>query len=352
MLISYFLLPVVEMRVQTFFSLLSSVALTFSSPLENFPITARQGAAAKSASTVTEIWNFPVGTWVENLTVRSNGQILCTLLNTPEVYQVDPTLKTPATLVYKFSDYLGCLGITELGNDIFYLVVGNLSLATISTTPGSYSIWKLDMNGYKPGRNPPSVSKVADFLESQFFNGITSFNDHILIADSDAGALFTLNVITGATDEAILDPLMAPTPTGEVAGINGVKTRNGDLFFTNTDQTLFAEESINAQGDSTARAMTVTSGLTAADDFQFDLLGNQFFAGNDELRFRSVDGGAVRVLSNSGLLNGSTAVEFGRLKSDSNSAYVSTNGGATQFETHTFTQPGRIVRVDVGRAEY
>ena len=343
------------MRIQTFFSLFSSISLAISSPLAHSSITARQDAAAKSPATVTDIWDFSPGTWVENLAVRSNGQILATLFNTPEVYQVDPTKKNPATLVHKFPDYLACLGITELQQDIFYIVVGNFSTVTITTTPGSYSIWKLDMNGYSPGGAAPSATKVADFPKSQFFDGLTSLSPSsniLLIADSRAGALFTLNVATGAHGEAITDPLMAPTATGEGIGINGVKTRNGKLHFTNTDQALFAKEAINAQGDSTAVATTVVSDLTAVDDFQFDASGNQFFAGNNELRYRAAGGGAVKVVSNSSLLQGSTAVEFGRLASDQNSVYVSTNGGALQFETKVFTTPGRIVRVDVGAAGY
>ena len=45
-------------------------------------------------------------------------------------------------------------------------------------------------------------------------------------------------------------------------------------------------------------------------------------------------------------------MEFGRLAENWNSAYVSTNGGATQSEIYDFTMPGGIVKVDAGAAGY
>ena len=301
--------------------------------------------------TVTDVWNFSPGTWVENLAVRSNGQILVTLASTPEIYQVDPTLKQPATLVHAFPGYLACLGITELQQDLFYVITGNFSTVTITTGPGSYSVWELDMRGYSPlgGTPTPSVTKVADFPDSIFFNGITSANqDILLIADSRAGAVVSLNVANKAMGK-ITDPLMAGTATGEDVGVNGVKTCQGTLYFTNTDQGLYAEIPLNYAGTaSTAAGKVVLSNLPSPDDFQFDPAGDTYFAGNNELRSRAAVDGAVALVSNSSLLVGSTALEFGRLPDDRDSVYVTTNGGIGQYETKVFTTPGRVVRVSVG----
>ncbi|KAM0803135.1 hypothetical protein BDR22DRAFT_802064 [Usnea florida] len=307
--------------------------------------------ASSPHPTVTDIWNFSPGTWVENLAVRSNGQILVTLASAPEIYQVDPTLKQPATLVHTFPGYLACLGITELQQDVFYVITGNFSTVTITTGPGSYSVWKLDMRGYSTygGALTPSVTKIADFPKSVFFNGVTSANQEILlIADSRASAVVTLNLANKAIGK-ITDPLMAGLATGEEVGVNGVKTRQGTLYFTNSDQGLFAEIPLNYAGTaSTAAAKTVSSNLPSPDDFQFDPAGDTYFAGNNELRSRATVNGAVTTVSNSSLLVGSTAVEFGRLTNDLDSVYVTTNGGAGQYETHVFTTPGRVVKVSLG----
>ena len=307
--------------------------------------------ASRTPPTVTDIWDFSPGTWVENLAVRSNGQILVTLASTPEIYQVDPTLEQPATLVHAFPGYLACLGITELQQDLFYVITGNFSAVTSTTGPGSYSVWELDMTGYSPtsGAPTPSATKVADFPDSIFFNGMTSANqDILLIADSRAGAVVSLNVANKATGN-ITDPLMTGNATGEDLGVNGVKTRQGTLYFTNTDQALYAEMPLNSAGTaSTAAGKVVLSNLPSLDDFQFDPAGDTYFAGNNELRSRAADDGAVATVSNSSLLVGSTAVEFGRLSDDQDSVYVTTNGGTEQYETSVFTTPGRVVKVSVG----
>ncbi|CAM6129036.1 unnamed protein product [Calypogeia fissa] len=68
------------------------------------------------------VYEFPNITWVENLAIRSNGEILITLAE-PNLYLVNTTAKS-ATLVYTFPHVLNLGGITELDHDIFYLAAG------------------------------------------------------------------------------------------------------------------------------------------------------------------------------------------------------------------------------------
>lgn len=333
-----------------------SIIIAFTSSALASPVSQHAARAATSPATVTSIHEFTPGTWVENLAVRANGQILATLLNTPQVYQVDPNPASahPVTLVHTFPSYLGCLGITELRPDVFYVVVGNFSLAALATTPGSYSVWELNMAGFAAGGSTAAATKIADFPQSVFLNGITSLQpagNTLLIADSGAGAVYSLNVDTGAVRKVIADPLMAPTAGANPAtGINGVKVRGQTLYFSNTDQTLLGKVALNADGSAAGAATAVVRNATGADDFQLDTLGNLFIAGDSELRFHGVQegaGGPPDVVSTSSLLAGSTAVEFGRLPTDLASVYVSTNGGQAQYFTKVFTDPGKIVKVDV-----
>ena len=336
-------------------SFIGLLSLAISSPISSHAIR-----AAQSSPTLTSIHNFTPGTWVENLAVRANGQILATLLTTPEVYQVDPNPSAahPLTLVHTFPDYLGCVGITELGNDIFYVVTGNFSISTAASTPGSYSVWKLNMAGFTAGGSPAAATKVADFPQSNNLNGMTPLGngdeDTLLIADAGAGAVWSLNVHTGAVKKAITDPLMAPTSGATPPiGINGVKVRDQSLYFTNTDQGLVGKVNLNADGEATGPAVTVVENATSADDFQFDSRGDLFMAGDDELRFRGGLNGsssAPVVVTNSSLVVGSTAVAFGRLPGDLGSLYVTTNGGTAQYVSGQLTNPGRIVKVDVSAA--
>ena len=343
------------MRLQAL-SLLSTfigiTSLTIASPVNHHAIR-----AVPSPPTVTSIYNFPPGTWVENIAVRANGQILATLINTPQVYQVDPNPSAahPATLVHTFPAYLSCTGITELGNDIFYVITGNFSLQTFATTPGSFSVWKLNLAGFTTGGAPAAATKIADFPESIFLNGMTALQpsggDTLLVADSSAGVVYSLNVNTGAVVKIITDPLIAPTAGANPAlGVNGVKIRNQNLYFSNTDQALLGKIALNTDGSAKGPGTVVVRNVPSTDDFQFDLLGNIFIAGNNELRFHGIlesSSGPPDVVSNSSLLAGSTSVQFGRLPTDLASVYVGTNGGEAQFVSKQFTNPGKIVRADV-----
>lgn len=319
-------------------------AVSFARPANSAPaqlpssIIPRNVARSISAS-VHDIYDFGKGTWVENLAVRSNGQILVTLLTAPEVHQVDPVQKS-ATLVHTFPSALGCIGITELGSDIFYVAVGNLSTKTFTAPTGTFSVWKIDMN-----QNPATVSKVADFPQVNSFNGMTPHNGLLLIADSGAGAVWSLNVNNGQTMKVIADPLMAPTASPPT-GVNGIKVRNNFLYFTNSNQAIWAKIPINGDGTPAGSSTIEIPNFTATDDFQFDYIGDPVFAGNNKLRARSVLGGAVVPVSTDALLSGSTACKFGRTWSDWPSLYVSTNGGIAGYVSGTFTQPGRVVRVD------
>lgn len=63
---------------------------------------------------VRTVFEFPKGTYVENLAVRANGQVLVTPLTEPNLLLIDPQRRgTLPTLVYTFPEALGLAGITE-----------------------------------------------------------------------------------------------------------------------------------------------------------------------------------------------------------------------------------------------
>jgi len=90
--------------------------------------------ATASPALVEIIHEFPLGTWVENLAVRKNGQILASILTTPEIYLVDPSQQPPTAALVATFPALGCLGIAEVKPDLFYVITGT-SLSTPSQTP-------------------------------------------------------------------------------------------------------------------------------------------------------------------------------------------------------------------------
>ena len=140
------------------FTILLGFLFTFSNIVQALP-----NPPSPSPNPIQTIYKFPNETWVENIAVRSSGQLLVTLATTPDVYQIDPFSSptgapSTATLIHSFPDATSTSGIVEIQPDIFAVAVGNWSTATFSTTNGSYSVWKLDLRPLKFDSNGVTTS--------------------------------------------------------------------------------------------------------------------------------------------------------------------------------------------------
>ena len=329
----------------------------FAIPRLTYPVSsnALPSAPQNGSRSVQVIYEFSKGTWVENLAMRSNGQILATLLSSPEIYQVDPNGANPPVLVHRFTSVLGVLGIVEVVPDTFYVVTGNFSLTTFTSTPGSYSVHKIDINNFVPGHIAPIVTKVADFPEAVFLNGAALLDPtagYIIIADSGLGAVWRLDINTGHVVKVIQDATMAPTSFPAI-GINGLKVRDKDLYFTNTNTASVVRIPISSGGRAAGGASIVVSNATGADDFIFNEKGVGFHAlgTSNELGKLSFNASRIEILvgspSDFSTLAGPTACQFGRGSGDEKSLYISSTGGIEGYIGGKFTVGGRISRVSV-----
>ncbi|KAL8825594.1 MAG: hypothetical protein Q9170_007738 [Blastenia crenularia] len=312
---------------------------------------------------VRTVHEFPKGTWVENLALRSSDSILATLVTTPDLYQVSSLSLYPPILVHTFPGYSSLLGITEVAPDTFYVIAGNFSLATFTPVPGSSSVFEVNLNTFSRIKNTPAtVRKIADFPDALFLNGATTLSrktGDILLADSALGAVWKLNVRTAAITKVISDdPLLKPKP-GSVPqnGINGLHIRNSVLYFTNSNLETFNSVPINADGTAKGPAETIASGI-AADDFALDAKGQAYITVNaeNEMAKVKVPGGETTVLAGSpedtSTIAGPTAAAFGRGLIDKTSLYISSSGGIAGYISGNFTVGGRISRIDLGLDGY
>lgn len=121
------------------YDILICVLFTLLVPIKSAPVP--------GDNAVGVVWTFPNETWIENLAVRQNGEILATSLSRNAVYLVDPFEHT-ATTVHQFGPGNGVLGIAEIENDIFALATADINLKTSSATKGSNKIWRLDMTAW------------------------------------------------------------------------------------------------------------------------------------------------------------------------------------------------------------
>ena len=302
------------------------------------------------------IHEFPQGTWVENLAVRSYGQVLVSLLSTPDLYQIDPSNKTAPILVHSFPEHLGLLGITETTQDIFYLAAGNYSVSAKTNIPGAWNIYEVDIT---KGPRKVKVTKISDFPNLVLLNGPVTLDASkglILVGDSGAGAVYRYNVKTNELKMVIKDATMVPVPPLPV-GINGIKIRKGNLFFTNASQKLFVKIPINADGTAAGPLMTLSTD-SLGDDFALDAEGDAFLAQNgaNNLGYLGPEGGNVTILAGAPLqdkhvLAGPASCQFGRLQRDQRVPYITTTGGIASNATAPGLG-GTLSKVDLHGSEY
>jgi hypothetical protein len=126
----------------------------------------------------TLIHEFPNPTWLENIAVRHNGQILTTSISTSVLYQVDPSQEQQPIPVATVPRSDGLLGIAELEQDVFYVIAGNLSGVTNDALTFSSAVWRIDLRPFRTTQTatvsrPASVSFVAALSGVLFANTAT-----------------------------------------------------------------------------------------------------------------------------------------------------------------------------------
>lgn len=312
---------------------------------------------------VRVVHEFPKGTWIENIAIRSSSSILATLATAPELYQISPLSLYEPVLIHRFPGYTTLLGITETYKDIFYVAAGNFSFQTMSSTPRSCSLLEVDLTKYSRSQNDGAkIRKIVDLPDAGFLNGAVTLNrtsGDILIADSAAGRVWKVNVRTATVTNAIPgEPLLKPIP-GRMPemGVNGIKIRDSELYFTSTNQGIFGRIPLNADGTAAGPATAIASGLDA-DDFNLDAKGQAYLfinIGNEVVKV-GVPGGGAKVLAGSQAdlrtIAGPSSGAFGRTVLDKTSLYVGSNGGIPGYAGGNFTVGGRISRIDVGLGGY
>jgi hypothetical protein len=330
-------------------SLVTLLACLLLSTVRSHAIAPRQ-----ASEPVTLVHQFPAGTWVENVGVRSNGKILAITITSPLLYQLDPEPSSDVTVAYNFSAGGNALqSITELYDDVFYVHVQSCTiLKNLSCTPGSSSVWGIDLY-----QQPPKAREVAKFPTAKLLNGAAALNREkglIVLSDSILGGIWTLNVHTGAHSLTIRDPTMSGN--GSV-GINGVRVRPGELWFDNSVKGTLNRIPIDLNtGEATGEAVTVATGLNP-DDFELDLIPRprKAYVANavsNELAEVDVIDGTTSVLAGGppGIaFSGPTSARWGKTARDRRrgSLYVSTIGGLQQYLEGNVTIGGAVSRVDL-----
>ncbi|PLB47690.1 hypothetical protein P170DRAFT_510465 [Aspergillus steynii IBT 23096] len=300
-------------------------------------------AAVNKTHTVFQYRNN--GTWLENILVRNNGDILTTRLDVPELWAVDPTGTRNASLLQTFPNVRSLLGITEIDRDIYALVAGNFSIQTLST-PGTYSIWKVDLSTSAK----PHTSIIAHIPEADFLNGLAKFDkDTLLTTDSAKGVIWRVDIPSGNYSIAMSDPatMKSPRNSPKPVGVNGIKVLGTHVYYSSSTGMHLARVPFTRHAAPAGPVEIVAGGFTP-DDFVLASNGTAYVTTNAENGLLKVEpSGRVTLVAGNLFtteLAGATSVAFSR---DQKTLYVATAGGQFQPVLGDIIEPAKIVAVSI-----
>ncbi|PVH81776.1 hypothetical protein DL98DRAFT_514435 [Cadophora sp. DSE1049] len=303
---------------------------------------------------LTIVQDIPGPQNLENIAVRYTGDLLVTSTTSSSLFQVSPDQSKDHILIAEIPASTALTGITELEQDVFYVV--SLNLTGVTAVPGSNAVWRVDMRRVRTAKDgtvsgAAQVTLVTKLPDAQLLNGLSRLapkdNSNVLISDSVSGSVTKLNVGTGKFEVVIQDDTMKISQSGLAIGINGIHTHGCDLFFVNLNQGLFAKVPISLSTGARTGAVEVIVNDTAGDDFAMSRDGKKaWIAMNGQFTLVEVDipGKKASSVANSTLLMSDSAVAFGRTRFDWNSLYIT--AAATLVASNGSTE-GRVVRVDL-----
>jgi hypothetical protein len=326
-------------------------------------VVAHSTSEYKSNLQVRTLYQFPKDTWVENLAVRSNNYLLLTLVTSPQLYMLDPRRTASSTLVYTFPSALALFAIVETSPDIFAVISGNFTLAG-GTTPGSYSVWSVDLSDIYIGHDGalssvPKVRKIADIQTAQMLDGMTLLSEAeglVLIGDIHAGVIYRLDIHTGEYKITINNSLTATAsiPILGSSGVNGISVHDGQLYLANSGKGLIGRLPINNDGTAAGEPVIIARVLDATeqfDDFDIGKFGEIFAV--------TGSGNSVAAISHSGrqkIIAGSlnstqfaepTSVRFGRGELGESVLFVVTTGGLAYPVNGDETVGGQVLAINL-----
>lgn len=292
-----------------------SLGLTFFSLLP-LALSIPTNCGWQNATDITTLQVIPDTRTLENLALRSNGDILATSVASPKLFGLSAQGDHPPVPVTEIAGVNGLLGIVELEEDVFYVIGSNLT-----STEYSNGVWRVDIRDFKAAQDgaiiqPASTSFVTRIPSALQLNGMTRLasNDtkNLLISDSSQGNVIRLNVETKAVDTVIEEPEMAPLTTGLSIGVNGIRIHDGKLYFVSLDQGLFASVPISLGSGAAAGPVEIlASNITFGDDFALSEDGKwAYVATNGPQEVIGVDlfRGGKAVVASSPLLGSASSV--------------------------------------------
>lgn len=298
---------------------------------------------------VYTVYQFPDnGSWISNVVSRPNNDLVVTRTDVPEVWAIKVDEGT-ADQVATIPDVSSVIGLTRLDDDVYAVTAGNLDTATLTPEPGSFSVWKVQLDSNNDG----SASLITNIPEGQFIHGIHTFQKRpnstlVLIADAGQGVVYKLDTVSGNYSIAIQDDALA--------GVNNLHSQDEYLYFTATQNKVFGRVPVDLEEGTATGPVEILSddqnlvpdGFSLAPDgsvaYMATLGQNSVVIidlEDEDYARETIEGGM-----NSTLIAGPTTVLFMQ-NGQYPTLYVPTNGGQTAPVNGVFSEPAKIVGINL-----
>ncbi|KAK0640254.1 hypothetical protein DIS24_g9508 [Lasiodiplodia hormozganensis] len=352
----------------------ATILALMASPSSSAATPEKQQQRTYPARTIYQFANN--ATWIENIAVRPNGNLLLTLLNpAAELHEIaftnDNDNSAEARLVHHFAAYQGLLGIAETRPDAFAVIAGNYT-----TSPPSWALWGVDFSGTAEAGDNASAAKINELVPDvpggKVLNGLTTvrqspsspsgYDDDddgdaavLLMSDSTAGTVMRVELSSPPRIDVVLpadNRTTSPPPDdpSHATGVNGVRYQRADgyLYFANTYRELFCRVRVDPDGEGVGQVEVLAEGGFKGDDFALRWEGGEE-GGLVAYVMDGVDGEMVRVVVGSGekevvvLEEGGQAVE-----AKPTAAAWGRRAGVDEDVLYVVTRDRKVLAVDLG----
>ena len=222
--------------------------------------------APRRHSAVSTLYQFREGTWVENLAVRSNGDLIVGFADRPEIH-LSPadTGHESAELIYRFPNATSIFGITEICEDESAVSVGDFRIETLHPYRGTCSVWRVEFR--RKGTRDVEDPTITDIPKATILNGLVTLDREagtILLAESKFGQVYLLDTHSGEYRVALRGSTMRLDPRNPIIfGVNGLKIRVMEgktyLYYTNSSKALLCRIQIDLKRGQSSRTFPCCS---------------------------------------------------------------------------------------------
>jgi hypothetical protein len=285
------------------------------------------------------------------MAVRSDGTLLVTRVDVPEVWSIDVSTGAGSVLIKVPAPITSVTGITELSPDVFAIGVGQYDLIK-GTIPGTFEVWTFSLvDGTAAGQS--SLRHVCKIPDAGLLNGMVTWDStSVLTVDSSHGVIYKVDINAGTSNVILSDELAKPPADAPLPiGINGIKIRDGYVYFTNSARLSFYRVPVNKDTAIPSGPVELVASGFANDDFTFDTEGSAYICTHVQNTVIKLAPGSTEMVTVAGKsdsldIAGGTSCAFGRRADDTRTLYV-TVAGALSMPVNGETEPAKVVAIDL-----